>query len=105
MREEIMAVRMEPKLKRDIELISKVLHISPAEWIRTRVAYEVKRSVEDLRYQIVLEYYRGNLTKEELKELFGEKIAENIDFIDAEMRREAKKAEEMVKEMKRNKAR
>lgn len=100
-----MAVRMEPKLKRDVELISKVLHVSPSEWIRTRVAYEVKRSVEDLRYQIVLEYYRGNLTKEELKELFGEKIAENIDFIDAEMRREIKKAEEMVKETKRNEMR
>ena len=97
MREEIMAVRMEPKLKRDVELISKVLHVSPSEWIRTRVAYEVKRSVEDLRYQIVLEYYRGNLTKEELKELFGEEIAENIDFIDAEMRREIKKAEEMMR--------
>lgn len=80
MKEETIALRVEPKLKREVELVAKVLHVSPSEWLRTRLAYEVKHLVEDLKSQIVLEYMKGNLTKKELTELFG-KTAEDIDFI------------------------
>ena len=80
MKEETIALRVEPKLKREVELVAKVLHVSPSEWLRTRLAYEVKHLVEDLKSQIILEYMKGNLTKKELTELFG-KTAEDIDFI------------------------
>lgn len=80
MKQETIALRVEPKLKREVEIVAKVMHISTSEWLRTRIAYEVKHLVEDLKSQIVLEYMKGNLTKQELKELFG-KTAEDIDFI------------------------
>jgi hypothetical protein len=75
---------------------SKVLHVSSSEWLRTRIAYEVKHLVDDLRSQIVLEYMRGNLTKKELRELFG-KTAEDIDFIVEKTRKDLLKAKKPAK--------
>ena len=96
MKEETIALRVEPKLKREVELLAKVLHISPSEWLRTRIAYEVKHLVEDLKSQIVLEYTKGNLTKKELKELFG-KTAEDIDFIVEQTRKDFLRAKKLAK--------
>jgi len=96
MKEETIALRVEPKLKREVELMAKVLHISPSEWLRTRIAYEVKHLVEDLKSQIVLEYTKGNLTKKELKELFG-KTAEDIDFIIEKTRKDFLRAKKLAK--------
>jgi len=96
MKEETIALRVEPKLKREVELMAKVLHISPSEWLRTRIAYEVKHLVEDLKSQIVLEYTKGNLTKKELKELFG-KTAEDVDFIIEKTRKDFLRAKKLAK--------
>ncbi len=96
MKEEIIALRVEPKLKREVELVAKVLHVSPSEWLRTRVAYEVKHLVDDLKSQIVLEYMKGNLTKKELTELFG-KTAEDIDFVIDKTRKDMLKAKKLAR--------
>jgi len=80
-KEEVIALRVEPKLKREAEIIAKVLHISTSELLRTRIAYEVKHLTEDLKSQIIIEYTKGNLTKDELEELFGKEITADIDFI------------------------
>jgi len=95
MREETLAVRIEPSLKKEVELIAKVLHISPSEWIRTRIAYEVRESVEDLKNQIVLEYLKGNLTRKELEQIFGGKLTEDIDFVIDKTRRDILKAKKL----------
>lgn len=97
MKEGTFALRIEPKLKREIEIVSKVMHISPSEWLRTRIAYEIKHLVEDLKSQIVLEYMKGNLTKEELTELFGE-AAHDIDFIIEKIRKDFKRAGNLAKQ-------
>ncbi len=95
MKEETIALRVEPKLKREVELVAKVLHVSPSEWLRTRLAYEVKHLIEDLKSQIVLEYMKGTLTKEELTELFG-KNADDIDFIIEKTREDLLKAKRLA---------
>ncbi|MDW7727687.1 MAG: hypothetical protein SCH70_11370 [Candidatus Methanoperedens sp.] len=95
MKEETIALRVEPKLKREVELVAKVLHVSPSEWLRTRLSYEVKHLIEDLKSQIVLEYMKGNLTKVELTELFG-KTAEDIDFIIEKTRKDFLKAKKLA---------
>lgn len=96
MKQETFALRIEPKLKREVEIVAKVMHVSPSEWLRTRIAYEVKHLVEDLKSQIVLEYMKGNLTKEELTELFG-KTAEDIDFIIEKTKKDFVKAKKLAK--------
>lgn len=99
MKTEILGIRMNQKMKREIEIISKILNISPSEWVRNKIAENIQKTLEEMRYQIILAYIRGNITKEELKEVFGE-IAEDIDFIIDKTKKDLLKAEELAKEMK-----
>jgi len=96
MKQETIALRVEPKLKKEVEIVAKMLHISSSEWLRTRIAYEVKHVVEDFKSQIVAEYMKGNLTKKELTELFG-KTAEDIDFIIEKTKKDFLKAKKLAK--------
>ncbi len=96
MKEKTFALRIEPKLKREVEIVAKVMHVSPSEWLRTRIAYEIKHLVVDLKSQIVLEYMKGNITKEELTELFGE-AAEDVDFIIEKTRSDLSRAKKLAK--------
>ena len=96
MKQETIALRVEPKLKKEVEIVAKMLHISSSEWLRTRIAYEVKHVVEDFKSQIVAEYMKGNLTKKELTELFG-KTAEDIDFIIDKTKKDFLKAKKLAK--------
>lgn len=95
MREETIALRIEPKLKREIELTAKVLHVSPSEWLRTRMAYDVKEAASELKSQMVLEYMKGNITKGELAELFGD-FADEIAFIVNKTRKDLATAQELA---------
>lgn len=52
--------------------------------------------VEDLKSLFVLEYMKGNITKEELTELFGE-AAEDVDFIIAKTRADLGSAKKLAK--------
>jgi len=97
MKQEIIALRVEPKLKREVELMAKVLHVSPSEWLRTRIAYEIKHLVEDLKSQIVLEYMKGNLSRKEITELIG-KTAEDIDFIIEKTRKDFSSAKKLARQ-------
>ena len=96
MKEETIALRIEPKLKLEAELIAKVLHVSPSEWLRTRIAYDVKEATAEFKSQIVLEYMKGNLTKAELKELFGD-FANDIDFVVNKTKKDLETAHELAK--------
>lgn len=100
-REEILAIRVEPRLKREVELLSKVSHISPSEWIRTRLAQDVKELSNSMKSQIVLEYMKGHLTKGELIEIFGNKLTKDINFIINEVKREFKLSKQLVKQLKK----
>ncbi|MDI6856594.1 MAG: hypothetical protein QMD21_07435 [Candidatus Thermoplasmatota archaeon] len=101
MKEEVIALRVEPKLKREVELLCKVLHISAAEWIRTRLAYNIKEVINDLKYQIVTAYLKGELLRDELEELFGESLAKDIDFIIEKTRKDLLKSEKIAKQLKK----
>ncbi len=54
--------------------------------------------LEEVKYQIVLSYARGIISKDELKELLGG-ILEDIDFIIDKTKRDLLKAEELAKEL------
>ena len=99
-REGVLSIRIEPRLKREVELLSKVLHISPSEWIRTQLAKEVKEFSDKMKSQIVIEYMKGNITKKELSEVFGNKLTTDIDFIIDEVKREFKLSKQLAKQLK-----
>jgi len=98
MKSEILGIRMNQKMKREIEIISKILNISPSEWVRNKIAENIQKTLEEMRYQIILAYIRGIITKDELREVFGE-MTEDIDFIIDKTKKDLLKAEELAKEM------
>lgn len=96
-REEVIAIRVEPKLKREVELLAKILHVSTSEWIRTRLATNAKKLFEDLRYQIILAYLKREVGREELKEIFGDEVAGDIEFVAEKTKKDLLKSEELAK--------
>lgn len=91
---------MDPQMKKEIEVVSKVLHVSPSEWVRNRIARDLKEATKDLKYQIILAYLKGTIDKQELKEVFGE-MTEDIDFVIKKVREDFVKAEELSREVGR----
>ncbi len=92
---EHLGIRVNPKMKKEIEVISKALHISPSEWVRNKIAHDLQESLEEMKYQIILEYLRGTINKDELEEVFGE-IAEDVDFTINKVKEDFVKAEELA---------
>ncbi len=86
-------LRLSKPLSKELNLISKILHIPQTEWARNVLAHEIKKELEEHRAYITEEYLKGNISKEELEEYFGkkkvkeillviEKLKESIDFGD-----------------------
>lgn len=96
MSKELYAIRLDPKMKKEIVLISKVLHISESEWIRNKIAYDIKEALDTLRTQIALEYAKGNITKMELQEIFGYEAARLITFALRKVKSDYEKAQKIA---------
>ncbi|MEF8879940.1 MAG: hypothetical protein V5A64_06080 [Candidatus Thermoplasmatota archaeon] len=79
-------VRLEGHLLKEIDAITKVLHISRSEWLRNKIAYAVKKETLNLREAIALEYAKGHITDEELHELLGAD-AKDVKFIVKHMKK------------------
>lgn len=97
-KEEILGVRIDPKLKEEIGILSKISHTSSSEWVRSRLSHEVQKSIEDMRYQIILEYMRGNITRKELEKIFGD-LVDDIDFIIEKVEEDFLKAEKLAEKI------
>lgn len=97
---ELYAVRLEPEMKKEIVIISKVLHVSESEWIRNKLAYDIRETMDTLRTQIALEYVRGNIKESELKEIFGDETVKIIKFASQKVKREIADAKKLAKKIR-----
>ncbi len=79
-------VRLDDVLLTEIDALTKVLHISRTEWLRTKIARAVKEDTLNLREAIALEYAKGRLSEKELFELLGSD-ADQILFIVQQMKK------------------
>lgn len=75
-------VRLDDVLLTEIDALSKVLHISRTEWLRTKIAWAVKEDTLNLREAIALEYAKERLSKDELFELLGSDSEEIIYLVE-----------------------
>ena len=75
-------VRLDDVLLTEIDALSKVLHISRTEWLRTKIARAVKEDTLNLREAIALEYAKERLSKDELFELLGSDSEEIIYIVE-----------------------
>jgi predicted transcriptional regulator len=92
-------VRLEKQLLGDIDLLAKVLRISRTEWLRTTIARAVKDETLNLREAIILEFARGNVSKTELRKIFGSE-AKDIEYITYITKKGKKEIDALVKQGK-----
>ncbi len=73
-------IRLDEKLLKEIDALTGVLHLSRTEWLRMKIALAVKDDTLRLSEAIALEYAKGNISKEELKNLLG-RDADDIIYV------------------------
>ncbi len=73
-------VRLDEDLLKEVDVITKVLHVSRSEWLRNKIAHAVKEETLNLREAIALEFAKGNISEKELNDLLGAD-AEDVKFI------------------------
>jgi len=89
-----------PELDKEIELISKILHIPKVDWARNVLAHEVKKELEEQKSFVALEYMRRNISKADLVKLIGKEDAEDVDYITKKTKEDFKAARELAKKLK-----
>lgn len=89
-------VRLDENLLHEIDVITKVLHISRSEWIRMKIAQAIHHDTLNMTEAIALEYAKGRISENELKELLGSD-SEDIIFVVKHLKRGKKEIDEMVK--------
>ena len=75
-------VRLDQTLLKEIDALSKVLHISRSEWLRNKIAYAVQEETLHLQESIALAYAKGKITEKELHELLGNHAQEVTYIVD-----------------------
>lgn len=88
-------VRLDETLLEEIDTLTKVLHVSRTEWLRMKIALAVKNDTLNLSEAIAVEYAKGRISDEELKNLLGAD-AEDVKFIVKHLRKEKKELDEMM---------
>jgi len=81
MKDAILALRVEPELKKELELLAKVLHISSTELVRTKLAFEVKELIEKHKFEIAKAFMDKKISRKEAELLLGKESMADIDFI------------------------
>jgi predicted transcriptional regulator len=88
-------VRLDEELLGEIDILTKVLHISRTEWLRTTIARAVKEDTLNLKEAIAMEYAKGRISDEELKDLLGAD-SEDVKFIVRQVRKGKRTIDDMV---------
>ena len=61
-------------MKAELGIVSKLLNVSVSAWIRNVLAHEIRDTLDSLNRQLVLEYAKGRIGREELEYVFGERM-------------------------------
>lgn len=88
-------VRLDEELLNEIDILTKVLHISRTEWLRTTIARAVKEDTLSLKEAIAMEYAKGNITDGELKEILGAD-SEDVKIIVRQIRKGKRTIDDMM---------
>ncbi|MDG6224441.1 MAG: ribbon-helix-helix protein, CopG family [Candidatus Thermoplasmatota archaeon] len=88
-------VRLDDDLIQEMDSLARVMRLSRTEYIRLRLAQAVQNDSLNMTDVIVLEYAKGRIDDEELKELLGDD-AEDIKFIIEHIRKGKKKIDDLI---------
>ena len=89
-----------PELDKEIDIVSKILHIPKVDWARNVLARQVKKELEEHKSFVALEYIKGNVSRAELARFLGGKDVEDVDFIMKKSKEDFKAAKALAKRLK-----
>ncbi len=81
METEQMNIRLSQDLVQDLEIVSGLLKVNRSEWVKTKLAEEIHREKNRLLMELSTLYAKGMITKQNVEELVGTEIAEEMEFI------------------------
>ena len=81
METEQLNIRLSPELVQDLDIVSNLLKINRSEWIKTKLAEETQREKNRLLMELSTIYAKGMITKQNVEELVGKEIADEMEFI------------------------
>ncbi|MEA3559464.1 MAG: hypothetical protein U9R75_09455 [Candidatus Thermoplasmatota archaeon] len=88
-------VRLDETLLSEIDTLTKVLHVSRTEWLRMKIALAVKNDTLNLREAVAIEYAKGRISDDELKNLLGAD-ADDVKFIVKHLKKGKIELDEMM---------
>ncbi len=100
MQTEQLNIKVQPELFKEIDLVSRILHIPKNEWARNILAYEVKKELEEHKTFLVREYFKCNITRKELAQILGENEVRDLERIARIGRQSFEEAAKLAKAMK-----
>ena len=89
---EILGVRLDTRTKRGLEIITKVMKMTPSKWIAGLIAENLPKAIEEVKSEIIFSYVRREISGDELRVVFGDD-AEDIEFVAEKTKEDFKKAE------------
>ncbi len=81
METEQLNIRVSQELINDLDIVSGLLKINRSEWIKTKLAEEAHREKNRLLMELSTLYAKGMITKQNVEELVGKEIAEEMESI------------------------
>ncbi|MEK6846211.1 MAG: hypothetical protein AABY26_05600 [Nanoarchaeota archaeon] len=81
MQTEQLNIRISEDLVHDIDVVTNLLKINRSEWIKTKLAEEAQKEKKRLLIELSTLYAKGMITKQQVQELVGKEIAEEMEFI------------------------
>ncbi len=88
-------IRLDEYLLGEIDALSKVLHMSRTEWIRMKIAQGLQKDTLNFTEAIALEYAKGRIDDDELKNLLGTD-SNDIIFIVDHLKKGKNEIDEMI---------
>ena len=74
-------IRLPTGLVNDLEIVSKLLKINKSEWVKLKLAENIMEEKNRLLMELANLYTSNVISREEIRKLLGEDIADRIEFI------------------------
>ncbi len=100
METEQLNIRISPELVQDLEVVSGLLKINRSEWIKTKLAEEAQREKNRLLMELSTLYAKGMITKQNVEELVGKEIADEMEFLKRKSIESIRRGYELGKKLK-----
>ena len=78
---EQMNIRLSQDLREDLDIVTGLLKVNRSEWVKTKLAEEIHKEKNKLLMELSTLFAKGMITKQNVEELVGKDIADEMEFV------------------------